>query len=108
MPILKNYLQEELQNSLDLKRAYENQIKALPTGSLVPKKIKGHLYYYLVFRNEGRVVYAYKGKLSKDAVIMHRNAKEKRARIRSLLLQTNQQIQFLQKVLHDRKLQSMP
>lgn len=108
MPILKNFLQEELQNSLDLKRSYARDIKAIPKGALTPKKIKGHLYYYLVFRNEGRVCYAYKGKLSKDEVMQHREKKEKRARLRSLLSQTNQQILFIQKVLHDKKLQSMP
>lgn len=108
MPILKNYLQEELQNSMDLKRSYQSVIKAIPKGALIQKKIKGHLYYYLVFRSDGRVCYAYKGKLSKAEVMKHRDKKEKMARLRSLLSQTNQQILFIQKVLHDKKLQSMP
>ena len=108
MPILKDFLQEELKNSLELKLSYEQQLKELPKGALVPKEIKGHRYYYLIFRVSGKVHSLYKGKLPKVEVQKNIAARKKRAQVRALLAQANRQILFLKKVLHDRQLQSMP
>ena len=108
MPILKDFLQEELKNSLELKLSYERQLKELPKGALVPKEIKGHRYYYLIFRVREKVHSLYKGKLPKIEVQKNIAARKKRAQVRSLLAQANRQILFLKKVLHDRQLQSMP
>lgn len=108
MPILKDFLQEELKSSLELKLSYERQLKEFPRGALVPKEIRGHRYYYLIFRAGGKVQSLYKGKLPQNEVQKHLAVRKKRAQVRSLLAQTNRQILFLNKVLHDRQLQSMP
>ncbi len=108
MPILKNFLQEELRNSLELKLSCEQQLKDLPRGALVPKEIRGHRYYYLIVRVGDRVQSLYKGKLPKNEIKKHLAVRNKRAQIRALLAQSNRRILFLRKVLHDRQLQSMP
>lgn len=108
MPILKEFFNEELKNSKNLKAAYEKELRGLPKGSLVKKQIKGHQYYYLAFREKGKVQYAYKGKLPKSELKRYEKAKKRRAQIRPLLSRVKKQIHFLNKVIHDRKLQFMP
>lgn len=107
MPILKSFLKEELGNSLRMRKAYERELAHLPEGVLVSKKIKGHFYHYLVFRDNGKVRCVYKGKASQDEIKRFRDAKKRRAFLRPLLSRVKQQILFLKKVLHDRKLQFM-
>ena len=51
MPVIKSVLKEELENSLRMKSDYERELAKLPKGSLIKKRIKGHEYYYLVFRD---------------------------------------------------------
>ncbi len=108
MPILKDFLQEELKNSKDLKKAYENELKKIPKGALVKKQIKGHDYHYLAYKQNGKVHYIYKGKLPQKELHRYLKAKKRRAQIRPLLSQVKKQIHFLKKVLNDRQLQSMP
>lgn len=98
--VIKSVLNEELRNSRQLKKRYESQLKALPKGSLVKKKIKNHQYYYLVLRDKGQVRFIYKGKtVSPAEKKKYAEAKKLRAKYRKLLSQVNKQIQFLEKSL---------
>jgi hypothetical protein len=98
--VIKSVLREELRNSRQLKRRYEGQLKQLPKGSLVKKKIKNHEYYYLVLREKGRVRFIYKGKkVSAAEKKKYSEAKRLRAKYRRLLSQVNKQIKFLEKSL---------
>jgi hypothetical protein len=47
MKIIKSMLEEELANSLAMKKNYEKELAKLPKGSLIKKNVKGHEYYYL-------------------------------------------------------------
>jgi len=59
---IKGVLREELDNSIRMKKKYEEELSNLPVGSLIRKKIKGHEYYYIVLRENGKVKFIYKGK----------------------------------------------
>ena len=96
---IKSVLREELQNSLRMKAAYERELAALPRGSLARRTIKGHAYYYLVYRENGKVRTEYRGKVSQDEVAKYKRAKEARARYRKLLSQVKKQIRFLRSTL---------
>jgi len=97
---IKGVLKEELQNSLRLEQSYTKELKKLPQGSLIKKKIKGHEYYYLVLREAGKVKFIYKGKKVDDKVIReYAKAKEMRAKYRKLLSQVKKQIKFLRSSL---------
>ena len=75
-------------------------MQKLPVGSLIKKKIKGHEYYYIVMRENGKVKFVYKGKRVSDALIEeYARAKEMRAKYRKLLSQLKKQIKFLKGVL---------
>ena len=86
-----------------MKKDYERELARLPKGSLIKKKIKGHEYYYLVLRNRGKVKFIYKGKISEDEIKRYKQAKEYRARYRTLLSETRKQIKFLKGALRGKK-----
>lgn len=96
MEIIKSMLKEELANSLAMKKNYERELAKLPKGSLIKKNVKGHEYYYLVVREEGKVKFIYKGKEVSDKEIRkYKQAKEYRAKYRKLLSEVKKQIKFL-------------
>jgi len=107
MKVLKGVLEEELQNSLRIKKQYEKVLADLPKGSLVEKNIKGHKYYYLAVRQGSKVNFIYKGKLSEDEKRNLLEVKEVRAKYKKLLSQSNKQISFLKKVLNGKDLRSV-
>ena len=104
MKVIKSILEEELANSLSMKKNYEIQLAKLPKGSLVKKKVKGHEYYYLVVREDGKVRTIYKGKqLSDKEIQKYVHAKEYRAKYRNLLSEVKKQIKFLRSTLRGKK-----
>ena len=100
---IKDVLREELQNSLQMKANYEQALADIPKGSLVRRVLKGHPYYYLVFRENGHVRSVYKGKLSKPEVQKFNKAKQQRAQYRRQLSEVNKQIRYLRKVLRGKE-----
>ncbi len=101
---IKGVLEEELKNSLRLKKSYEQALSKLPKGSLVKKRIKGHEYYYLLLREQGKIKFTYKGKkVSSDIVKRYKEAKRLRAKYRKLLSEIRNQIKFLKQSLKNGK-----
>jgi len=103
MKVIKSVLEEELANSLAMKKDYERELAKLPKGSLVKKKIKGHEYYYLEIREKDRVRFIYKGKLSDKEIEKYKQAKEYLAKYRKLLSQIKKQIKFLKSALRGKE-----
>lgn len=106
MKVIKGVLEEELENSLGLEKAYIKEIEAIPPGVLVKKKIKGHHYFYVMFREGAKVRFIYKGKLSEKEIRKYDEAKKLRAKYRKLLSQVRKQISFLRKALRAREIRS--
>ena len=103
MKVIISVLEEELANSLAMQKSYQRELDKLPKGSLIKKNIKGHVYYYLVYRDKGKVRFDYKGKPSEREIKKYKQAKEYRAKYRKLLSEVNQQIKFLRSVLRGQK-----
>jgi hypothetical protein len=98
--VIKGVLKEELDNSIRMKKKYEQELAKLPVGSLIKKKIKGHEYYYIVFRENGDVKFIYKGKkVSEDLIKEYARAKELRKKYRNSISQLKKQIKFLKGAL---------
>ncbi len=94
--VIIGVLEEELKNSLQIKKRYEEALDKLPKGSLIKKKIKEHEYYYLVLREKGKVKFIYKGKnISLEVINNYKEAKQMRVKYRELLSQVKKQIKFL-------------
>jgi hypothetical protein len=97
---IKGVLREELENSIRMQKKYVEELEKLPVGSLIKKKIKGHEYYYVVMRENGKVKFVYKGKNVSEVLIEeYVRAKELRAKYRKLLSQLKKQIKFLKGAL---------
>lgn len=101
--VIKGVLAEELKNSLRMKKEYEENLRKLPQGCLVAKKIRGHEYFYLVRRFGEKVRYIYKGKVSDDQKKVYEEAKNLRAKYRKLLSQVKKQIKFLRSSLRGKE-----
>jgi ABC-type phosphate transport system auxiliary subunit len=101
--VIKGVLKEELQNSMRMKKEYEQALKNLPQGCLAVKKIRGHKYYYLVRRIGKKVKYIYKGKISEEERKKYLEAKQLRAKYRKLLSQVKKQIRFLRSSLRGKE-----
>lgn len=96
---IKDMLNEELQNSVQIRKDYERALKDLPKGALVRKVVGGHEYFYLAFRDGSKVRFDYMGKLDKDEVSKYEEAKKYRARYRKKLSEVDRQIKFIRKAL---------
>ena len=104
MKVIKSVLEEELANSLEMQKNYEKELAKLPKGSLIKKNVKGHEYYYLVVREEGKVKFIYKGKqVSGKEIQKYKRAKEYRAKYRKLLSEVKKQIKFLRSALRGKE-----
>ena len=103
MGVIKGVLKEELANSLQMEKNYIRELSNLPKGSLIKKKIKGHEYYYLLFREKGKVKFIYKGKVTEEEIKIYGDAKKMRAKYRNLLSQVKKQIKFLRKTLRGKE-----
>jgi ABC-type phosphate transport system auxiliary subunit len=101
--VIKGALAEELENSLRMKKEYEEALSRLPKGCLAIRKIRGHEYYYLVKRIGEKVKYIYKGKISEEEKKKYQEAKELRAKYKKLLAQVKKQIRFLRSSLRGKE-----
>ena len=102
--VIKSVLREELQNSLRMKKQYERELAKLPKGSLVKRIIKGHEYYYLVYRENGKFKSVYKGKsVAKRELKKYQEAKDLRAKYRHSLSKLKRQIRYLKGVLRGKE-----
>ena len=101
--VIKGVLAEELQNSIRMKREYEEALRKLPQGCLAARKIRGHEYFYIVKRVKDKVKYSYKGKISEVEKKKYEEAKKMRAKYRKLLSQVKKQIKFLRSSLRGKE-----
>jgi len=101
--VIKGVLAEELQNSLRMKKEYEDALRRLPQGCLAVRRIRGHEYFYVVKRVKGKVKYFYKGKISEAEKKKHEEAKKLRAKYRKLLSQVKKQIKFIKRSLRGKE-----
>lgn len=96
---IKSVLREELENSERMKVRYEEDLAVLPLGSLVKRVIKGSEFYYLVYREDGKVRTEYRGKSNPREIARYNEAKQKRAQYRRQLSKVKKQIRFLKGAL---------
>jgi hypothetical protein len=103
MGMIKNVLKEELENSLQMEKDYLKELARLPKGSLVKKKVKEHEYFYVISRENGKVRFRYKGKLSPIEIKKYKDIKFYRAKYRKSLLNLRSQIKFLRSSLRGKQ-----
>ena len=97
--LIKDMLQEELQNSLQIQKDYQKAMAAIPPGALVRKVIGGRAYYYLAHRQGKKVQFDYVGRLSPAELRKYEEDRQFRVRYRNRLRGIKEQIRFLRKTL---------
>ena len=103
MRIIKSVLEEELQNSLKMKKEYEKALKKLPRGSLSKKIIKGRPYYYLSERKGSKVMSKYLGRISEKEKKKYEEVKKLRKEYRHNLSVVKKQIAYLESALRGKE-----
>lgn len=103
MEILNGILKEELNRLKNLKKNYEWRLNKLPKGCLIRKKIKGHIYYYLNYRDGSKGVFKYLGKLDKGKLSKINNNISERRKLRKLYIWVKRDIVKLEKISHGKK-----
>ncbi len=106
MKVIKGVLEEELESSLRQEAAYRKALDKMLPGSLVKKKIGSGEYYYLVFRENGKVRFSYLGKLSKSEAKKIGESIKLRRKYKALLSQSKKQVAFLRKALHAKEIRT--
>lgn len=102
--VIKSILREELENSRQMLERYARELVGLPRGSMVKRNIKGHEYYYLVYRENGKFRSDYKGKSVPDKILrQYEEAKNLRAKYRKAMSQLKKQIRYLEGVLRGKE-----
>ena len=102
MGILKGVLKEELQNSLDMRKGYQEQINKIK-GCLIRKKIGRRYYYYLARREGDKVKFVYKGPVSQQVKEVYLKQRKMLKKYQGLLLQIKGQIIFLRRALRGKE-----
>ena len=100
---IKSVLAEELENSMRMRKEYEKALEKIPKGCLSKKNIKGINYYYVAKREGSKVIYEYKGKLSKEQIKKIKSNAELRAKYRGSLSKVKRQIRFLKGCLRGKE-----
>lgn len=103
MEILNGILKEELSRLKNLKKSHENKLSKFPKGSLIKKEIKGHIYYYLNYREGEKSIFKYLGKLDKEEISQIKLKIEERRKLRKLYIQVKNNIIKLEKMSYGKK-----
>ncbi|MDR0469647.1 MAG: hypothetical protein LBH09_06695 [Peptococcaceae bacterium] len=92
----------ELRSMTALYDSYKKQLADLPKGSLQVKERNGKKYYYLVYRNDGKIVNDYAG--NDEAIITElKEQLDRRKGIEKLLKGIKKEIALMNKVLEAAK-----
>jgi len=103
MKIIKGILAEELDNARLKLRLYQKELAGLAKGSIVAKRIKGHVFHYLAYRDGLRMVFKYQGKLDAKDLNKFQAIRKQRFQCKGFISDLKKQVQFLERSLHVRK-----
>jgi len=102
MGVIKGVLKEELENSCDMLKRYQEEIAKIK-GCLIRKKIGKRYYYYLVKRQGKKVRFIYKGPISEEVKKAYGGQRKMLNKYKKLLLQVKNQIKFIRRALRGKE-----
>lgn len=100
MEILNSVLNEELNRLRKLEKMYIKKISDYLKGSLIRKKIGNGVYYYLNYRENGKGVFKYIGKLDEKRLQELKNEISERRKFEKLLRNVMKDIRKLEKIVN--------
>ncbi len=102
MGVIRGVLKEELENSRDMLKRYQEEIAKIK-GCLIRKKIGKRYYYYLVKRQGKKIKFIYKGPISEEVKKAYVKQRKMLNKYRKLLLQVKNQIKFIRRALRGKE-----
>lgn len=78
MSIAKAIVQMELERNLQLQKAYGRALETLPNKSITTKLVNGHVYFYWVYRENGKVKNKYISAKDKDIGVLMIKVRKRR------------------------------
>jgi hypothetical protein len=102
MSVIKGVLKEELENSRDMLKRYQEEIAKIK-GCLIRKRIGKRYYYYLVKRQGKKVKFIYKGPISEKVKKVYAGQRKMLNKYKRLLLQVKNQIKFIRRALRGKE-----
>jgi hypothetical protein len=102
MGVLKGVLREELENSLDMCKRYQEEIAKIK-GCLIRKKIGKKYYYYLAKRQGNKVRFIYKGPISEEIKEAYSKQRKMLLKYKKLLHQVKGQVKFIRRALRGKE-----
>ena len=98
--VIFGMLQEEKQRNLEMQEAYKKEIQALRKGSIMMKRVSGHSYYYLRYRQGNKVKNDYIGK-DENVVEEIKREIEKRKYLQGVLKRLQLEYQQISVIVKD-------
>ena len=102
MSYLAATISREVKRMSALRDAYEKQLADLPKGSLQVKERNDKRYFYLVYRNDGKIVNEYAGNDENDIAELKEQLKRRKG-IESLVKGIKKELTLMNKVLEAAK-----
>ena len=102
MGVIKGVLKEELENYQDMLKGYQREIDKIK-GCLIRKKIGKRYYYYLAKRHGKKVMFIYKGPISKEVKKAYAEQRKMLIKYKKLLSQVKDQIKFIKRALRGKE-----
>ena len=99
MEMLNDILKEELERLRQLEKIYKEEIARLPRGSLVKKNINGNIYYYMNYRDNGKGIFKYIGKMNEEELRNKQAQIDERRKLKKLLRKVRKDIEKLEKMI---------
>lgn len=96
--VIEGVLLEERERNLMMQRQYLSEIAQLPKGSVIKKSRKGKIYYYLSYRNGGKVVSNYLGN-DAEQIKEVRHRIEKRKHLEGLVKRLRHELKIISKAV---------
>lgn len=101
---LSAILEEESERLKELCVLYRKKLEHLPKGYVSIKKINGHEYAYLAFREKSRIRSKYIGKPSSPEVNEIKKQIEKRKEVEAKIRVVKERQEELQRILRSKKI----
>jgi hypothetical protein len=101
---LSAILEEESERLKDLLVLYRKKLENLPKGYISIKKINGHEYAYLAFREKNRIRSKYIGKPSSAEAGEFKQQVEERKEVESKIRVVKERQEELQRILKSKKI----
>ncbi len=103
MAMIFDILDDERRRLLQLKKQYEREISELPRGSLSRKRRGNREYYYLAYRDSGKVKFNYVGPLDSEEVKIVKQKIEERKALEQNLRRVKENFRDVERSLRGRR-----